>query len=238
VSGATSYNIYWSTATGVTTASTKITTTANSYVQNGLAAGTTYYYIVTAVNAAGQSGASAQFSAATNAAVVTIPAAPTGVSAAGGANLVKISWAAVSGATSYNIYYATATGVTKASAKIANATSPYTQSSLVAGTTYYYIVTAVNSAGESTASTQASATTNAAPVATCGSCHAIPPATGAHTFHVVNKGYDCSTCHGAGYSKTAVTATTHINGASNVTLSVWNATSGSCASFCHGAKVW
>jgi len=237
VAGATSYNIFWSTATGVTTAGTKITTTASPYVQSGLAASTTYYYIVTAVNATGQSVASTQVSAATNAPAVTIPAAPTGVSAAGGANRVTVSWSAVSGATSYNIYYATTSGVTKTSAKIVNATSPYSQTGLAAGTTYYYIVTAVNSAGESPASTQASAATNAPPATTCGSCHAIPPSLGKHSIHA-SAGYDCVTCHGAGYSRTAATATTHMDGVNNVTLSVWNATTGSCASYCHGAKSW
>lgn len=239
VPGATSYNIYWATTSGVTTSGTKITTATTTYVQTGLAASTTYYYIVTAVNAAGQSGASAQVSAATNAPVVTIPAVPAGVTAGGGANQVTISWAAVSGATSYNIYYATTSGVTKTSgAKITNASSPYVQTGLAAGTTYYYIVTAVNSAGEGSASAQASGATNAPPVQTCGTCHAIPPATGRHDFHVVDQGIGCATCHGAGYSSTAVTATTHMNGTKNVSLSVWNATTRTCASYCHGAKSW
>ncbi|MDO9308176.1 MAG: fibronectin type III domain-containing protein, partial [Deltaproteobacteria bacterium] len=238
VSGATSYNIYWATASGVTTAATKITTATSPYVQTGLAASTTYYYIVTAVNAAGQSAASAQVSAATNAPVVTIPAAPAGVSAAGGANQVSISWSAVSGATSYNIYYATATGVTKTSgAKIINATSPYIQTGLAAGTTYYYIVTAANSAGEGLASSQASAATNAPPAQTCGTCHAIPPALGQHAFHA-NQGYGCATCHGTGYSSTTVNAATHMNGSKDVSLSVWNATTRTCASYCHGSKPW
>ena len=74
-------------------------------------------------------------------------------------------------------------GVTKTNgAKIINAASPYLQTGLSAGTTYYYIVTAVNSAGEGAASAQASAATSAPPAPTCGTCHAIPPATGQH-FH-------------------------------------------------------
>lgn len=240
VPGASSYNIYWATTSGVTTSGTKITAATSPYIQSGLAASTTYYYIVTAVNTAGESSASAQVSAATTAPVVTIPAAPAGVTAAGGANQATISWSAVSGATSYNIYYATTSGVTKTNGgKITNATAPYTQTGLAAGTTYYYIVTAVNSAGEGTASTQASAATNAPPAQTCGTCHAIPPSTGKHSFHVGSMGYNCSSCHGAGYSSTAVTATTHMNGVSNLTSTIgWNATSRSCSNSCHGNKSW
>lgn len=240
VPGATSYNIYWATTSGVTTSGTKITAATSPYVQTGLAASTTYYYIVTAVNTAGESIASAQVSAATNAPVVTIPTAPAGVTAAGGANQVSISWSAVSGATSYNIYYATASGVTKASgAKITNASSPYVQTGLAAGTTYYYIVTAVNSAGEGAASAQASAATNAPPAQTCGTCHAIPPATGQHSFHVDSQGYDCSTCHGTGYSSTVVTAATHMNSVVNLATTIgWNATLRRCSNSCHGTKSW
>jgi fibronectin type 3 domain-containing protein len=236
VSGATSYNIYWATASGVTTAGTKITVSSNSYIQTGLTASTTYYYIVTAVNASGQSGASTQVSAATNAPIVVIPAAPAGVSATGGANLVNISWSPVSGATSYNIYYATTSGVTKANgAKVTNASSPYSQTGLSDGTMYYFIVTAVNSAGESAGSAQASAATNAA-VLVCGTCHAIPPATGQHSFHVTSQHISCSSCHGTGYSATTVVAATHQNGVVNMNSSIgWNATTRTCASpGCHG----
>jgi len=239
VSGATSYDIYWSTASGVTTASTKITSATRPYVQTGLAASTTYYYIVTAVNAAGQSVPSAQVSAATNAPAATIPAAPAGVTAAGGANQVSISWSAVSGATSYNIYYATTSGVTKTSgAKITNASRPYTQTGLAAGTTYYYIVTAVNGAGEGAASPQASAATNAPPAVNCTGCHAIPPALGKHAFHA-DQGYGCAECHGTGYSSTTVNAATHMNGVKNLDSGIgWNASTRSCSNSCHGNKSW
>lgn len=107
--------------------------------------------------------------------------APIGATAAGSSNQATISWPAVSGATSYNIYYATTTGVTATSgAKITNAASPYVQTGLAAGTTYYYILTAVNTAGESAASAQATATTTpSAPAldgvalynANCAGCH-------------------------------------------------------------------
>jgi hypothetical protein len=75
VTGATSYNIYWSAATGVTTATgTKITGATSptrhsrlSATPTWLAANTPYFYIVTAVNASGESAASAQVSATTSA---------------------------------------------------------------------------------------------------------------------------------------------------------------------------
>ncbi|MDA8412856.1 MAG: DUF5666 domain-containing protein [Desulfobacteraceae bacterium] len=165
VSSATSYNLYWSTTTGVTPATgTKISNVTSPYVHTGRTAATTYFYIVTAVNSVGESAPSAQVSATTSSAP-TIPAAPIGVSAVGGANQVAISWAATAGATSYNLYWSTTTGVTPATGtQIANVTSPYVQTGLTASTTYYYVVTAVNAVGESLPSAQVSATTASAAV--------------------------------------------------------------------------
>jgi fibronectin type 3 domain-containing protein len=165
VSGATSYNIYWSKTSGVTTATgTKIAGATSSYVQTGLTAGTAYYYIVTAVNVSGESPASAQATATTNAPPVIIPATPTGVTATGGTNQVSLSWTAVSGATSYNIYWSTTSGAGTGGTKIVTATNSYVQTGLAAGTTYYYVVTAANSAGASSASAQVSAATAAATI--------------------------------------------------------------------------
>ncbi len=161
VSGATSYNIYWSTASGVTPQNgTKIANVTSPYTQTGLTNGTIYYYVVTAVNSSGESAASTPQAQATPSSGSTLPSAPTGVAASGGNGQVQINWNSVSGATSYNIYWSTASGVTPQNGtKIANVTSPYTQTGLTNGTIYYYVVTAVNSSGESAASTpQAQAT--------------------------------------------------------------------------------
>jgi uncharacterized protein YjdB len=157
VSGATSYNLYYSTTSGVTkTSGTKVAGVTSPYIQTGLANGTTYYYVVTAVNAGGESGASAQVSAVPQ---VSATGAPTGVSAVSGNTQATISWIAVNGATSYNLYYSTTSGVTTSTGtKITGVTSPYTQAGLTNGTTYYYMVTAVNAGGESSASNQASTT--------------------------------------------------------------------------------
>lgn len=186
ISGATSYNIYYATTSGVTPATgTKIAGATSPALQTGLADSTTYYYVVTAVNSTGESAPSVQVAATTltPASAPTVPAAPTGVMATGGANQSTILWNAVSGATSYNVYWSIKSGVTTATGtKIAGATTPYVQTGLTAGTTYYYIVTAVNSVGEGAASAQTMATTAAATfdgaayyTANCAGCHGALP---------------------------------------------------------------
>jgi hypothetical protein len=227
VGNATSYNIYWSAATGATpTNGTKISGVTTPYVHTGLAPAATYYYIVTAVNSAGESAASNEASAMTTASSTiaapapappspTVPGAPTGVMATGGTKQATISWSAVTGATSYTIYWSTTSGVTTATVtKIDGATSPFVQTGLAESTAYYYIVTALNSAGESGASSQATATTNA-PLKTwalynlyCNSCHGTSKQTAtiarvraAITANVGRMGMftstDCTSCHGA-----------------------------------------
>jgi len=64
VPGATSYHVYWSTTSGITKETgTKIIDAQRPYVHSGLAYGTSYYYVVTAVNDRGESGCSNEVSA-------------------------------------------------------------------------------------------------------------------------------------------------------------------------------
>ncbi len=93
----------------------------------------------------------------------TIPPAPTGLTAMAGNGQVVLSWAASSNATSYNVKRAMTNGGPYAI--IANVgTTNYTDIGLSNGTTYYYVVSAVNPAGESPDSVQVSAMPLAPPV--------------------------------------------------------------------------
>ncbi len=91
----------------------------------------------------------------------TFPA-PAGVSATGGNGQATIRWNNVIGASSYNMYVSTTSEATKATdIKIANVTSPYTHTGLTNGTTYYFVVTSMNSYGESAESSKVNATPQA-----------------------------------------------------------------------------
>jgi fibronectin type 3 domain-containing protein len=80
VTGATTYNIYWATSTGVTTSSTKITGAVSPYTHTPLTNDTTYYYKVSAVNAGGESGLSAEVLGLPEAVPPSLPVADTGQS--------------------------------------------------------------------------------------------------------------------------------------------------------------
>ncbi len=87
----------------------------------------------------------------------TPPPTPAGINATAGDAQVSLSWNASSGATSYNVKRATSSG-----GPYTTIASPagisYVNTGLTNGTTYYYVVSAVNSSGESANSSQASAT--------------------------------------------------------------------------------
>jgi poly(hydroxyalkanoate) depolymerase family esterase len=152
-SGATSYNVKRATTSGGPyTTVTNVTTT--SCVNAGLANGTTYYYVVSALNAGGESGNSTQASATPQ---VPAPSVPTGLAATAGNAQVTLAWSAASGATSYNVKRATTSGGPYTTVTNVTTTS-FVNAGLVNGTTYYYVVSALNAGGESGNSTQASAT--------------------------------------------------------------------------------
>lgn len=150
--GAASYNVKRSTTSGgpYTTAASP---TSPSYTDTGLTNGTTYYYVVSAVNSAGESPNSAEAKATPNAP----PGAPTGLAATAGNAQVSLTWNGTAGATSYNVKRSTTSGGPYTT--IASPTSTnYTDTGLTKGVAYYYVVSAVNSGGESANSSEVSAT--------------------------------------------------------------------------------
>ena len=156
--GATSYNVYYGTAPGVTTTTgTPMLGVRAPAVHIGLSNGTTYYYIATAVNGFGESPASAEASA-TPVFPAGNPLPPASLTVTTGSGQNSISWPAVSGATSYNLYWSTRPIIPdkySADNVVRGVTSPYTHTGLTGGLLYCYIVTAMNANGESADSMQA-----------------------------------------------------------------------------------
>jgi fibronectin type 3 domain-containing protein len=157
--GATSYHVKRATVSGGPYTTVACATTT-SYTDTGLTGGTTYYYVVSAAysagpNAGGESADSSEASATPQG--LARPSAPAVLTATPGNGQVALTWSASSGATSYNVKRATVSGGPYTTIASPSSTS-YTNSGLTNGTTYYYVVSAVNSAGESGNSSEVSAT--------------------------------------------------------------------------------
>ena len=123
---------------------------------------------------------STNYAVSTSAAVnqIVLPGSPTKLTAtAVSSSQINLAWAAspTSGVT-YNVYSSTSSTFTPSAANrvaMGLAATTYSNTGLSPSTTHYYVVTALNSAGESAPSNQASATTAAAL-----SCHVAYSVTG------------------------------------------------------------
>ena len=153
--GATSYHVKRSTSSG---AETQISAPAsNSFTDTVVTNGTKYFYVVSAVDSGGESANSSEVNA-TPAAPAVPPATPTGLQATAGNAQVSLSWNASTGATSYNVKRSTFTGGPFSTTLSSPTATNYTDTTVTNGTPYFYVVSAVNAAGESANSAQASAT--------------------------------------------------------------------------------
>lgn len=156
--GATSYHVKRSTTSR---AETQISApTANSFTDTGLTNGAKYFYVVSAVNAGGESANSSEVSA-TPTAPATPPPTPTGLQATPGNTQVALTWNATTGATSYHVKRSTTSGGPFNSTLASPTGTNYTDAAVINGTAYYYVVSAVNATGESANSAQVSATPTA-----------------------------------------------------------------------------
>ena len=160
VATATSYTLYWSETSPLTKATANaITNVVSPFKHTGLTNGKLIYYGVTAYDAAGESELSSAVGAAP---VAPGPASPASVNATAGDKMVTLAWAPVSGASSYNVYWSKASPVIPGGAGVTKidrlTTTSYTHVGLTNGDRYYYIVTAVNSSGESAKPVEVSAT--------------------------------------------------------------------------------
>lgn len=169
---ATGYKVKRATVSGgpYSQIATPATTT---YSDMALANGTTYYYVISATSSAGESANSSQTSA-TPVAPGTLPSSPSGVAAVAGNAAVNLSWSASSGSTSYKVKRASTSGgpYTQIAAPT---TTTYSDTSLTNGTSYYYVVSAVNSTGESPNSLQVTGVPTA-PVTTANVTVTVNPA--------------------------------------------------------------
>lgn len=159
VVGATSYDIYWSNTPGVTKETgNRIPNVSSPFLHSGLTNETTYYYVISAVDPAGEIALSAQLSATPQGGA---PSAVLNPTVTAGDASATIQWSAVAGAASYNIYWSNSPGVTKADgSRITGITAlSFSHGGLTNATTYYYVITSVGAGGgESSESAQFSVT--------------------------------------------------------------------------------
>jgi fibronectin type 3 domain-containing protein len=173
VAGTSQVSLTWNAVAGATYTVKRSQTSGSGYVaiapgltstaftNLGLSNGTAYYYVVTAATAGGESANSAQ-------AASTPMAAPVGLTATPLSAQVNLTWSPVAGAASYTVKRSTTSGGPYTPAITGVVTTTASNTGLTNGTAYYYVVSAVNSGGESVNSAQASAMPVTAPAAPVG----------------------------------------------------------------------
>ena len=157
------YNLYRSTTSDSYTTALSSGISGNSFFDDTAENGTTYYYVLTAEDASGNESAESSEVSATPVFVPdgTPPVKPTGLTATAGDTLLTLDWNDNSDLDldSYRVYRSTTTG-SFGSALVSDLSgSSYIDNTVVNGTTYYYVVTAVDTSdNESMESDETSAT--------------------------------------------------------------------------------
>ena len=159
-----SYNLFRSTASGFTPSSSNMIAsdlTSASFIDSGLASGTTYFYVAQAVDAAGSSANSAQGSGTTTGgggSCTAVPSAPTGLAASGTSSSgTTLTWTTDPPPANCSISSYT---VLENGSSIGSATgTSFAVTGLSASTTYSFTLKATDSDGTSPASSVLSVTT-------------------------------------------------------------------------------
>jgi len=172
--GANYYQIFRVTSTtGVYTLIETQSSASTTYINTGLATGTTYYYKIKAYAAIGVNKVYSEYSLVAYA--KPVPAAPAGLkSASASYNSIRLTWTAVTGANGYYIYRSTSSaGPYSLVATVT--TAYYTNTSLITGKIYYYKVIAYRLAGTTKVSGSASIITNTKAIpSTIGTLSPVP----------------------------------------------------------------
>ena len=156
--GADSYTVKRASSSGGPYITLASNVEGHSYSDTGLAELATYYYVISAVNATGESADSAEVGAMTQ--TTSPPAAPTGLGAvASSYNQMSLSWTGSVGADHYIVKRAVSSGGPYMTVGVGIAETSFLDSGLFADTAYYYVVSAVNDIGEGADSSEATAST-------------------------------------------------------------------------------
>ena len=162
-----SFNVYRRTVDDEFSEPIAASVTESAYFDSDVENGITYYYVVTALNAAGlESSHSNEVSATPVGANILEP--PTGLTASAGDQQVELDWNNHSDAVTYNVYRSTTSGNGYSSIATAVSESSYTDTAVDNETTYYYVVTACYTSEADTTSDQESEYSNEASATPAG----------------------------------------------------------------------
>lgn len=161
-----SYEVHAGSASGSLSLLASVPAGSTTFVETGLGHAATRYYKVRAVGAGGAGPLSAEAFATT----ASPPGPPTSLAAAPGARKITLTWslpAENGGAalTAIEIHRSAASGAELLHATASGAATSWTDEGLGEGETFHYVVKAVNLAGASASSNEASARTFTRPSA-------------------------------------------------------------------------
>lgn len=158
VTGAANYKVERSESSGGPYTSLGTACTPG-YTDIAVTNGTGYYYVVVAVNAAGEPGALSNYVSATVGVTTDAPGVPRDMAAIAGDGRVRLSWTSptTGGTVNYQVWDAEK-GESYVEVNSAVTATNYTIPSLTNGVTYLFYVTASNSIGTSGSSNIVSAT--------------------------------------------------------------------------------